>query len=35
VRRIVRRVNLVTLFLWVLAVGMAGLMVAEYVSQKL
>jgi hypothetical protein len=33
-RRRVRRINLVTLFLWVLAAGMAALMVAEYVSDK-
>jgi hypothetical protein len=35
VRRRVRRINLVTLLLWVLAAGMAALMVAEYVSDRM
>jgi hypothetical protein len=30
-----RRVNLVTLLLWLLAAGMAALMVGEYVSHRL
>ena len=34
-RRLVRRVNLVTLFLWVLAAGMAALIVVEYVSERM
>jgi hypothetical protein len=35
VRRVVRRINRVTLFLWVLAAGMAALIVADYVSQRM
>jgi hypothetical protein len=34
-RRIGRRINPLTLVLWVLAAGMAALVVAEYVSQKM
>jgi hypothetical protein len=34
-RRLVRRINPVTLFLWVVAVGMAAMIVAEYVSQRM
>jgi hypothetical protein len=34
-RRLVRRINPVTLFLWVLAAGMAALFVAEYVGERM
>lgn len=34
-RRLVRRISPVTLLLWVLAVGMAALIVADYVSQRI
>jgi hypothetical protein len=34
-RRFARRINPLTLFLWVLAAGMAALFIAEYVSQKM
>jgi hypothetical protein len=33
-RRLFRRISPVTLVLWVLAVGMAALMIAEYLSEK-
>jgi hypothetical protein len=33
-RRLARRINPLTLFLWVLAAGMAALMIAEYVTQR-
>ncbi len=33
--RLVRRINPVTLLLWVLAAGMAAMIVAEYVSKRL
>jgi hypothetical protein len=34
-RRLIRRVNPVTLFLWVLAAGMAALILAEYISERM
>jgi hypothetical protein len=34
VRRLLTRVNAVTLLLWLLAAGMAVLIVAEYVSRR-
>ena len=34
-RRLVRRVNRVTLFLWVLAAALAAVLVAEYVSRRI
>ena len=33
-RRLVRRTNFLTLFLWVLAVGLAAIIVAEYVTDR-
>ena len=33
--RRVKQINLVTLFLWLLAAAMAALMVGEYVSHRL
>jgi hypothetical protein len=35
VRSLVKRINPVTSCLWALAAGMAALMIAEYVSQKM
>ena len=35
VRRLVSRVNPVTVCLWALAAGMATLLIAEYVSQRM
>ena len=35
VKQLVRRINPVTLVLWVLAAGMAALLVGEYVSQRM
>ena len=35
VQRFLRRINVVTVLLWTIAAGMAALMIAEYVSQKL
>jgi len=35
VQRFLSRINVVTVFLWTIAAGMAALLIAEYVSQKL